>query len=357
MPVAFSSVLYYPTIDIRDNQWLRNALLFWDKIYTIVPESYENPYHNEFSNEAHAMGMLHPLPVSSNMDEVADLTDVVEDFITDPATADMLLSRGDERISPDKLSHEVHRFIEMIHYDKLPGILRSYFNDREPWVAVPREFAEFYMTLLATKLAKRNGLGIVTGSSIAERLAMAVEKGKPQGLRYDEDHHRPRRRRNSIPTDVASGMLIDLVIETITLPPTLTAREIADFKDDHSEELGVFRKEVAKLVSGVPENPSIEALRQHISDIYASEIKPAVRSLKESIRLRTWASGLQGLLKASCFTVPQTALAMYAGIPSSVALLAGTGISVVASGVQIYQNRREARNASPYSYLLSLQRI
>lgn len=36
------SILYYPTIDIRDGTWLRNALLYWDSISSIVPyENYE----------------------------------------------------------------------------------------------------------------------------------------------------------------------------------------------------------------------------------------------------------------------------------------------------------------------------
>lgn len=357
MPVPFSSVLYYPTIDIKDSQWLRNALLFWDKIYTIVPISHKTPYHNKFSNEAHEMEMLLPIRISSDMEEVRDLTWVVEDFITDPATADLLFSERNARISPDKMPQKIRNLMEMIHYDKLPSILHSYLNDREPWISIPRELAGLYMTLLATKLAKTNGLGIVTESGVAERLAMAVEKGKPQGLWYDEDYRRPRRRRPSIPKDVAPGMLIDLVIETIALPRKLTARKIADFKHEHSEELGVFRREVAKIVSGIPEDPSIEALRQHVSDIYTSEIKPAVKSLKESIRLRSWESGIQGVLKASAFTVPPAALAIHAGMPSSFALLAGAGISVIATGVQMYRGWREARNNSPYSYLLSLQDV
>lgn len=43
----FNIALYYPTIDIQDEGWLKTALLFWDGIRTIVPESlvdmaYEN---------------------------------------------------------------------------------------------------------------------------------------------------------------------------------------------------------------------------------------------------------------------------------------------------------------------------
>ena len=35
----------YPYIDIRDANWLRSAVLFWDEIQTIAPTSIHNPYH------------------------------------------------------------------------------------------------------------------------------------------------------------------------------------------------------------------------------------------------------------------------------------------------------------------------
>ena len=40
----FESALYYPTIDIHNERWLKSAALFWDRIETIVPESEEQPY-------------------------------------------------------------------------------------------------------------------------------------------------------------------------------------------------------------------------------------------------------------------------------------------------------------------------
>lgn len=31
------TILYYPNINIDNGQWLRNALLYWDNISSIVP--------------------------------------------------------------------------------------------------------------------------------------------------------------------------------------------------------------------------------------------------------------------------------------------------------------------------------
>lgn len=41
------TILYYPTINIQDGAWLRNAILYWDEVSSIVP--YEN--YPDFSPE------------------------------------------------------------------------------------------------------------------------------------------------------------------------------------------------------------------------------------------------------------------------------------------------------------------
>jgi hypothetical protein len=40
------SVLYYPFMDIPDTGWLRNALLHWDNLYTLVPAGLDVPYRS-----------------------------------------------------------------------------------------------------------------------------------------------------------------------------------------------------------------------------------------------------------------------------------------------------------------------
>ncbi len=41
------TILYYPKINIHDGSWLRNAILYWDEVSSIVP--YEN--YLDFSPE------------------------------------------------------------------------------------------------------------------------------------------------------------------------------------------------------------------------------------------------------------------------------------------------------------------
>ena len=73
-----------------------------------------------------------------------------------------------------------------------------------------------------------------------------------------------------------------------------------------------------------------------------------------SLKAQRWDSGINGLLKVSFFAAPSTSVAIYAGMPSAVALLVGAGISLTASVVLSSQQRNKVKIDNPYTYLLSL---
>ncbi len=68
--MAFTKALYYPWIDIKDEGWLKSAILYWEKIQTIVPASVEQPYDTRTAKEFHYEGLLVPLHVKPDMKEV-----------------------------------------------------------------------------------------------------------------------------------------------------------------------------------------------------------------------------------------------------------------------------------------------
>ena len=353
-----SSVLYYPTIDVKNEQWLRNAILFWDTIYTIVPVSIEEPYKSKFSKKLQDEGILQPLIVSPDMEDIEDISAIAEDFITDPSGFDVLMPDippMDSNAQIEDMSGEIQKFVELIHYDKLPNLLRACFDPDGPrWIPVHKEFARFYITLLASHLANQRGIGIVTESNTADKLAITVRKGKPSTIN-EHGFYRPPRRRHIVPMELSMGLLVELVLETIVLPSNISVKEILKFKKDHAEELALFRREMNNLATLLPTDMPIEALRLQVNDIYISHVTPALKSLKESLKIRSWDTALQGFLKTSFFSVGTTSLAM-AGLPSSVALLAGAGVSLISSGVQVFHKRQELLNNNPYSYLLSLNK-
>lgn len=62
--MLFENALYYPTIDIKDEAWLKSAVLLWDTISTIVPESEDEPYKNELTRAFAQAGIVSPHKVN-----------------------------------------------------------------------------------------------------------------------------------------------------------------------------------------------------------------------------------------------------------------------------------------------------
>lgn len=41
MNKASDSILYFPSIEFKSDEWIKSSLLYWDKIYRIVPQGYK----------------------------------------------------------------------------------------------------------------------------------------------------------------------------------------------------------------------------------------------------------------------------------------------------------------------------
>ncbi|MCD6447284.1 MAG: hypothetical protein J7L40_03875 [Candidatus Marinimicrobia bacterium] len=67
-------VLYYPTIEFYDETWLKASLCVWDKIYRIVPSSYD-PKDSDEVKIAIDNGLVENISLSK-----ADLSQTAEMF-------------------------------------------------------------------------------------------------------------------------------------------------------------------------------------------------------------------------------------------------------------------------------------
>ncbi|HGH8121158.1 TPA: hypothetical protein ACJOGX_001316 [Enterobacter kobei] len=223
MAIAFTSALYYPYIDVKNEQWLRNAVLFWDSIRTIVPISHRDPYSNDFARTLSDEGVLQPIRVSSDMEEIEALTEKVFTFLTDPASAGLIYNvdaAPHTRIHNEKIPNEIFRLAQ-IHPEKFPYSVIEMLQrglDDDGWLHVEPTFAKFYMTLLATQLSDRLGLGLVTESSAADQLAIAVRKGNPlegNSARRVGRHFEASGPRRALPPELTQSLLIDLILQGI----------------------------------------------------------------------------------------------------------------------------------------------
>lgn len=356
--MGFSKALFYPTIDIRNEEWLKNAILFWDEINTIVPSSIAHPYQENFTQYLADEGILKPIPVNPENVFIDDLTSDTLNYLN-TNEGFQLLTQGQGRnsvIHRDKLPRDVSRLFD-IHPEKLPyeiqHQLRRSMTD-EGWFRVDSNFANFYMTLLANKICEQKSIALLTDNSLTSNLSDLVRLDNQiaiKGRDYDLHHNI----RNEKYIHLAQGLLTNLIIKGIKVSSETSLEDVINFKKRHRDELGLFRTNIAKLTKDISKDISFEALKQQVEDIYNDEFLPSYNNFKKALD----GSGIKwvsdNFMKVSVISTSATALPMaLLGLALPQALLAGAGVSIISSLISYNEDKKEKLRTNPYSYLLAV---
>jgi len=364
--MSFTNALYYPWIEVRDERWLQTACLYWNKIHTIVPSSLQKPYSKRLSRELEDAGVLEPLRVHSRRPEIEALTADVLAYLDSQEGTELLLRRSpgsSSRIHLDKLPYAL-RGLSRLHRDKVSWEIRSRLShvgrSHGEWLELNEEFTEFYMTLLATRLAERKGFGLLTSSFAADRLADTARSGSrawsvdPRGAGIFRSTQPARSIR--VPRSLIEGTVVDLVLGGLAVAPNVPLKTLLAFRNQHADELGRFRKKLGDLASQVPEEASFEAARQHAQDIVTNDVMPALNDLRAALKGRRIKTLTQGLLKVSFLSAAPTSALVVAGLAVPTALLVGAGISLTAAAVLYSEEKKQLRRENAFSYLLALDK-
>jgi hypothetical protein len=362
--MAFTKALYYPWIDIRNEGWLKNAMLYWEKIQTIVPISIRKPYKTKTAQEFFDAGLLEPFRVESQMIEIEELTNDVLEYLRSPEGAEVLLLKPNsnfEYIHNDKVSMKLRSLVNL-HSDKLADEIsfrmsQKIFSPKSgKWLMVDPRFADFYMTLLATHLSGKIGAGLLTDSATNNKLATTVRlNANPVTLAYLRRDSRDILNR-IMRRSLAQGMLADLILERINIPRDTPIRKILKFRSQYQNELGRFRTKIDKLTNAISTNQPLEAIRQNIEDIYINEVKPALSSLKEGLKDCEIKWATKDILKIACVSTGSTAIPLLLlGLAVPQALLAQAGVSLTLSAILYNRKKAKLLRENPYSYLLAVK--
>jgi hypothetical protein len=358
--LVFTDALYYPFIEIADEGWLRTAVLYWNTISTIVPESVR-PFRSASAKILHDAGVLQSLVVHPGMPELADVADEVVDYLGTQEGRQALFPGRDahySRIHSDKfwrmLSYQIEQMVP-VHSQKMsPDLCRvlQRMNRRtrggSPWVEVPPQFGGYYMTLLATRLAASKGRSLLTDDIAREALA----------VRASLDSVRLPRRPAPVPRSVAEGLLATTVLSTVNIGPETPIQKILSFREKHAAALGEFRSTLRELLTAlsVPRTP--EALSSYVQSLYRDKVTPAVERLRARLRDHRLTLGLNNLKATTLLSAAPTALGT---VLSTVglgpfALFAGAGLSIVVQTTNYTLERGEILRRDPFSYLLAAEK-
>jgi len=342
--MSFTKALYYPEIDIANEDWLRTAVLFWDEINTIVPASMRKPYRNPGSEFLADAGVLKPVFVESHGALVQELEEDVLRYLDSNAGA-QLLSQG-RRCS--------RRNEYYIHQDKMSVATTNYLKKKLTdggWLQVPDNFGEYYMTLLANKICDEKSIALLADDMLVSKFTDEVRL----------DNHRTKKigiKFHPTPINLDEGLLINLVVKGLRVNPGIPLEKLLRFKEEHRVQLGSFRSNLSRLVQSVSLNGplKLEAIQNKIEAIYRNDFLPELDELQAELKELAQCSTDSALQHALPVVLGAAAISFFNPLIGAVVLFASAGLSLSASRIAYNAKRNGLLRTNSSSYVLTINK-
>jgi hypothetical protein len=384
--------LYYPHIHIRNIDWLKCTLLYWDVIRRIVPDNFPPDEEDEARQDilsAIKAGLLIRTDTSKYIERARDIffecawqfkgahkqpgfniVDALGADVNDPDSLgdSSVVSHVGTEGSGSRESVALKGLLERLKVDsdpvevdiwnsKMHDQIRDLFEEAGlahtvkggSYMMVQRAAADLHMACLATAMKEAIGSPLVTDSNACDQIGKFLDYG-----RLSPDPNR-------------LGTLFELNIP-YPRPEALhdvSMSDILDFHDKTMSERRNFRRAVDKIVTKARSVQEIDEYR------YADFLRDESREIKdamESHRSKMQTLGIKSftsLLKIGAPTAITSAISAVGSLssvsainPLSAGILVGTGVtmSLIAWWAEVRGQRREEIEKNPWHYVLSLEK-
>ena len=332
-----NTILYYPKIAIPDGAWLRQALLYWDRIGSIIPREFDRAGH-----DLQDLHILHELNVYRSYNP--------EDFIV-----------GDQRLRIEFEQEFIHiskkpsfwrrlpppearRFDSPIHIAKITDDLSEYVQSKglailrdryDSWYQFERSAAWLYMSLLAKYMADSAEETTIPGTDF--------------GLFKDFIFQTEKR--------YFSASCFELTLQDILPVPSQNTplEKILEFKTKRRDELTSFREVIWDIQNELKNSQEVSQIRD-IASRYSDLINTRVSDLSKTMQednFQLLRGSLETLVKTD--SIPSLSLVFD---PFQIPIeykLAGLGVLGVISVSNYLLDRRNERRKllreNSFSYL------
>ena len=251
------SILYFPSIEFQNDEWVKSSLLLWDKIYRVVPKGYI-PNDSRVVKEAQYNDLIRNIIL--DQEDVSSAGDNFLKFINKRSFLPSgLESTGEYLIHEDKID-------EML-YPQLDSISQKYDNH---WFKFSKELARGYMFYLSDIVAKRRNL-IRSTDDHNSWVVMPYfsEDGNFSDNTYDVE---------------ASGFYSSLIINDL-IPANLSevpVSKIIEFVERRKDLKREFRKSLNEFTNQFSKCDSPDFTKQLVRD-YEKEIQYLKNDLRKSM--------------------------------------------------------------------------
>lgn len=346
------TILYYPNINIKDGQWLRNALLYWDNISSIVP--YVN--YQDLSPELlflENLGVYEPIyPHNLFFSEYADdfcnaIIKRISQYEKGKGQKFSMFNAEKVRIHKQKIyAPALHT---LIHYRKLPSNLLDYFTDkkyindfnRDGWMEIDAKIAQIYMKTLAEYSIKSSDKDIVLGT---DKVTNSREI-----YNCTRDHK------------IDDQCCRINILKCLPQPSIDTSFEdIIEFKSRRQDEFKAFREKIRELEENIYHSNSIDEIKHYENkfvESWETYYSDYAKALKDS-RIRFVLGNLCTLIAIpSIENAIENALAQHIGQDFFDAVQLGAGLLQVGISYIDYKNKvNPNKGDGGFSYIINARR-
>ncbi len=250
-------VLYYPYINLPDDKWTIRTILYWDKVGSIIPQTYgQDDKFTPFTDSLLKNGLVERI----SPDTVWSVSNY-ENSLRDAILNDTILIDKAKRNFLTGNFHKIHR--EKFHYhlfDELVKLEVAQKVNYTDWFIVEENVGKLMMTFLATVLSIEGDFQPTTDQ---------ISNLDVTFLNRNSDKYLSDFRKDS---DVLSVNVRGDILERIMpYPIDIDLYKLRKFKDRHNDELKSFRRYIEKIVFSssliADQNKRTMAIEREIKDI------------------------------------------------------------------------------------------
>jgi hypothetical protein len=155
----------------------------------------------------------------------------------------------------------------------------------------------------------------------------------------------------------AKGVLLTVTLESLRVDPKVPIERLIAFRRSRADQLADLSATFDDLRTSIIVSEAKVELEEKAKRIFLTKVRPKLENLKSELAGHAIQSVWDGFYRAITVTLPSgSALAMFGGWPANVMLGVGASLAIADVGVKSYFARQKARAASPYTYLLDIER-
>jgi len=334
MKTEINSALYYPHIEFQDPRWLWTAALVWDKVYRIVPEDY-TPEDSENVKALCADGDI-GIPIRPG----AYAKTIANEFLLKLHAGKWQAAAFDGHRDQDYAK---------LHQDKIDVRIREMLISHgraaahDQWLYVPTDFEPLYMTYLATKIAQKDKLQVVSDSDAAWTALTYYRTGEIETEGPEDEQ----------PFALAALMIGNYVPANIT---DITPDALLAFRRKYKDERRNFMraiKSAANQIANCHDATVAAEVRREIE----KDVETSMTDFKNSMDILKVDSFIG--MKTLSFPVATSILSSFLTpdpITTMIFKTAGIAMGCIAGVASLKQKGKKLSKESDYSYLVHADR-